>query len=514
VIKKFTSIDEVNNITSTDTFKPQIAVIGVGGAGTNAVNNMINMGLTGVKFIVVNTDSKSLEKSVSPYKLQIGPKVTKGLGAGSKPEIGTQAAEESMNDIKEVLEGINLVFITAGMGGGTGTGASQVVAKLAKDLDILTISFVTKPFGFEGNQRMDIAALGIAELEKFSDALVVISNQNIFSVVNDKTSVADAFRVTDMVLYSSVKAITDLLVSNGLVNLDFNDIKYVIEGKGRAMIGFAQATGEQRAAEVAQKAILNPLLEDVSIVGAKSVLINITGSLDMTLFEVDTIISTIKQELDKDAFINFGTIHDETLVDTIKVSIIATSLADNTRALLHKKQMKVEGFKEYVKSDIYPTKKLQELTEKTMQFKAPQQQVEQEDDEETEEQIEQAKEQILAPKKSPIKSIKPKKEVIEEQEENENYNHFEEENEEEDFEEEAPKPVAKKPAPKKEDHKKEAVSLFDIIRNKDNINENTSKIKDEDIINIKNRNKIAKDFEEEEKEESFFDLPSFLKKSR
>ncbi|MFL1781346.1 Cell division protein FtsZ [Candidatus Hepatincolaceae symbiont of Richtersius coronifer] len=330
MIKKFTSIDEVNNLTSDDIFKPQIAMIGIGGAGTNAINNLINMELSGVKFVVLNTDAQSLEKSVSPYKLQIGPKITKGLGAGSKPEIGIQAAEESEAEIKEILKHTNLLFIASGMGGGTGTGATQVIAKIAKDMGILSIAFVTKPFAFEGTQRMEIAELGIAQLEKYVDSLVVISNQNLFKITDNKTSMISAFRATDSVLYLGVKAITDLIVSTGLVNLDFNDIKSVVEGMGRTMIGSAEGEGEKRATALAEACILNPLLEDVSIKGAKKVLINVTGGDDMTLYEIDSIIHTIKKELDPEAFINFGAIYDEKLNSKIRVSIVATGLLKNS----------------------------------------------------------------------------------------------------------------------------------------------------------------------------------------
>lgn len=332
MIKKFKSFDEVSDLTSEDIFKPKVAVIGVGGAGTNAINNMIEMGLSGVKFIVVNTDSQSLEKSISPNKLQIGPKITKGLGAGSKPEIGIQAAEESISDITELLEDTNLLFITCGMGGGTGTGASQVIAKIAKDLNILTIAFVTTPFTFEGGQRKDIAFLGVAELEKCTDALVVIANQNLFSVIDEKTTMLDAFKVADNILYSGVKGITDLIVSNGVVNLDFNDIRSVMENMGRTMIASAETVGENRAETAAKQAINNPLLDKGSLKGAKKALINITGGLDMTLFEVDTIVTYIKGELDEDAFISFGTIYDESMKEQIRVSVVATGLGNEKGA--------------------------------------------------------------------------------------------------------------------------------------------------------------------------------------
>lgn len=326
MIRKFTSIEEVTNLMKDDVFKPQIALIGIGGAGTNALNNMISMGLSGVKFAVINTDAQSLENSIAPHKLQIGPRVTKGLGAGSKPEIGIQAAKESIEDIKHILQDVNMLFIACGMGGGTGTGASQVVAQIAKDMGILSIAFVTTPFGFEGNQRADIAHNGVKELEKYVDSLLIISNENLFNIIGKDTPMVEAFRVMDSVLYSSVKAIVDLIASNGLVNLDFNDIKSILEDSGRAMIGSFEASGENRADIVVKNAMINPLLEDMSLEGARKALINITGGDDMTLYEVHTIIHHIKNLLSDDAFINFGTVYDGNMQDTIRVSIVATGL--------------------------------------------------------------------------------------------------------------------------------------------------------------------------------------------
>jgi cell division protein FtsZ len=348
VIKKFTSIDEVNNLVSSDIFKPKIAVMGIGGAGTNAINNMIHLELSGVQFIVINTDSQALEKSICPTKLQIGPKVTRGLGAGSKPEMGVAAAEESIEDIKQLLEGVNLLFITAGMGGGTGTGASQVVAKVAKEMGILTIAFITKPFDFEGSQKLTIATKGTNELEKLVDCVVVVANQNLFKVIDQKTSMIEAFKVTDNVLYLGIKSITDLIISSGLVNLDFNDIRSTVEGMGRAMIGSAEAEGPNKAIECAEAAIVNPLLENISIAGAKKILINITGGSDMTLHEVDEIISFIKKELDNEAFINFGTIYDENMNGRLRLSIVATGLEANSS---RKNEVNRNNFKSYQKNE-------------------------------------------------------------------------------------------------------------------------------------------------------------------
>ena len=312
--------------------KEYIAVLGVGGAGINVVNNMINMQFTDIKYIVMNTDYQSLSYAICENKIQLGPNLTKGLGAGSDPEIGRKAAEESIEEIRIALKGISLLFITCGMGGGTGTGAVQVIVKVAKEMDILTILFVTKPFAFEGNFKKEIADKGVDELEAIADSIVVISNNNLFQVVDVDMSIFDAFRTTDMILYIGVKSIVELLTSSGLVNLDFNDIKSVLSKVGRAMIGSAEAEGEDRAQKVAKIAILNPLLENKSIKGASKVLVNIAGGHDITLYEVDTIINIIKEDIDENAFLTFGAVYDDSLEGRIRVSVIATGLVKENKA--------------------------------------------------------------------------------------------------------------------------------------------------------------------------------------
>ena len=267
--------------------KPRITVIGVGGAGGNAVNNMIRSNLVGCEFIVCNTDAQALQLSTAPRKIQLGIGVTRGLGAGARPDVGRAAAEEALDDILESMQGSNMVFITAGMGGGTGTGAAPVIARIARESGILTVGVVTKPFHFEGVHRMRLAEAGIEELQKYVDTLIIIPNQNLFRIANERTTFADAFKMADEVLHSGVRGVTDLMVMPGLINLDFADIRTVMSEMGKAMMGTGEAEGERRAIDAAEAAISNPLLDDVSMKGARGVLINITGGLDMTLFEVD-----------------------------------------------------------------------------------------------------------------------------------------------------------------------------------------------------------------------------------
>ncbi len=526
MIKKFTSIEEVYDLRVEDVFKPQIAVIGVGGAGTNAVNNMINMGLLGVKFVVINTDSQSLENSECPNRIQIGVKVTKGLGAGSRPELGIQAAEESSEDIKAILEGINMLFITCGMGGGTGTGASQVVAKIAKDMGILTVAFVTKPFDFEGSQRLDISVLGINELEKFVDSLVVISNQSLFKIVDSKTSMLDAFRATDTVLFSGVKAVTDLLVSSGLVNLDFNDIRSVIENMGRTMIGVAEAEGPDRAERVAKEAIFNPLLEDGSIVGAKKALINITGGQDMTLFEVDEIINIIKNELSEEAFINFGTIYEDGMGSKVRVSVVATGLDPNAREE-RKPYQKVEKVASISVTEARVTSKVKDTFDTLSIRRSNKEKSKVVSHQNTKDNIfgkyTSSVDFIVEddvndlPYKNPTDDVLnniayskdselSKSNEVEDQlaEDNDKITDIKvikdnsvEENEDEFFEE----------------NKK--VDLFELIARKNKYDEDAKKINsltETEIINIKNRDKIKQKQNKEESDITFFDLPSFLKR--
>jgi cell division protein FtsZ len=310
----------------TPELRPRITVIGVGGAGGNAVNNMIRAHLEGVEFIVANTDAQSLAQSNCERRIQLGVTVTQGLGAGSRPDIGRIAAEEALEDIIQEIRGSNMVFIAAGMGGGTGTGAAPVIARAAREQGILTVGVVTKPFHFEGQHRMRIADLGIEELEQFVDTLIIIPNQNLFRVANERTTFADAFKMADDVLYSGVRGVTDLMVMPGLINLDFADIRAVMSEMGKAMMGTGEATGDRRALDAAEAAISNPLLDDVSMKGARGVLINITGSLDMTLFEVDEAANRIRSEVDPDAFIIFGSTFDDQIEGKIRVSVVATGM--------------------------------------------------------------------------------------------------------------------------------------------------------------------------------------------
>jgi cell division protein FtsZ len=306
--------------------KPRITVIGVGGAGGNAVNNMIRANLVGCEFIACNTDAQSLQLSTAPRKIQLGIGVTRGLGAGSRPDVGRAAAEEAIDDILESLQGSNMVFITAGMGGGTGTGAAPVIARIARESGILTVGVVTKPFHFEGVHRMRTAEAGIEELQKFVDTLIIIPNQNLFRVANERTTFADAFKMADDVLHAGVRGVTDLMVMPGLINLDFADIRTVMSEMGKAMMGTGEAEGERRAVDAAEAAISNPLLEDVSMKGARGVLINITGGLDMTLFEVDEAANRVREEVDPNANIIFGSTFDEKLQGRMRISVVATGI--------------------------------------------------------------------------------------------------------------------------------------------------------------------------------------------
>ncbi len=316
------------NITPPDIseLKPRITVFGVGGAGGNAVNNMITAGLQGVDFVVANTDAQALTMSKAERIVQMGTQVTQGLGAGSQPDVGAAAAQEVIDEIRDHLAGANMVFVTAGMGGGTGTGAAPVIAKTARDMGILTVGVVTKPFHFEGQRRMRTAEFGIAELHKVVDTLLIIPNQNLFRVANEKTTFADAFAMADQVLYSGVACITDLMVKEGLINLDFADVRAVMREMGKAMMGTGEASGEKRALTAAEAAIANPLIDDSSMKGARGLLISITGGKDLTLFEVDEAATRIREEVDQDANIIVGATFDETLDGVIRVSVVATGI--------------------------------------------------------------------------------------------------------------------------------------------------------------------------------------------
>ncbi|GBQ87403.1 cell division protein FtsZ [Asaia krungthepensis] len=307
-------------------FSPRITVIGVGGGGMNAVNNMIEMQLQGVEFVVANTDAQALAGSRAERRVQLGPHLTQGLGAGAKPEIGKAAAEEAADEISRHIDGAHMVFVTAGMGGGTGTGAAPVIAKMARDRKILTVGVVSTPFGFEGARRKKVAEAGIAELQQYVDTLIVIPNQNLFRMATMHTTLREAFKMADEVLYMGVRGVTDLMLAPGLINLDFADIRTVMAEMGKAMMGTGEAEGEDRALEAANRAISNPLLDDSSMSGARGLLINITGGDDLTLYEVDQAAERIRQEVADDATIIWGSAIDSTLNGRIRVSVVATGI--------------------------------------------------------------------------------------------------------------------------------------------------------------------------------------------
>ncbi len=307
-----------------------LKVIGVGGAGNNAVNNMINNQLNNVEFISVNTDKQALKNSLAAYKIQIGEKITKGLGAGANPEVGKKAAEESREEIAQIIKGADMVFITAGMGGGTGTGAAPIVASVAKELGILTVGVVTRPFSFEGKKRAESALRGMAELKDHVDSLIVIPNDRLLQVVDKNTSLIDAFKIADDVLRQGVQGISDIIQITGIVNSDFADVKAVMKGSGLAHMGIGSATGDNKAEEATRAAIESPLLE-TSIDGAQGVLVNITGGLDMTILDINTVSSMIQDKVDEDATFIFGSVTDESLKDEIKVTVIATGFENGPR---------------------------------------------------------------------------------------------------------------------------------------------------------------------------------------
>jgi len=324
-------------------FSPRITVIGVGGGGTNAVNTMISLDLKGVEFVVANTDAQSLQNSRADRRIQLGPHLTQGLGAGAKPEIGRAAAEEAVDEIYHHLDGVHMVFITAGMGGGTGTGAAPVIARMARERGILTVGVVTKPFTFEGVRRMRAAEAGIDELQQWVDTLIVIPNQNLFRLSNERTGFKEAFNLADNVLYMGVRGVTDLMVAPGLINLDFADIRTVMAEMGKAMMGTGEADGENRALRAAELAISNPLLEDISMSGAQGLLINITGGDDMTLFEVDQAANRIREEVDENANIIFGSATDESLNGRIRVSVVATGIENAQPLAAERPQLMAVG---------------------------------------------------------------------------------------------------------------------------------------------------------------------------
>jgi cell division protein FtsZ len=314
------------NVPELRELKPRIVVLGVGGAGGNAINNMIDYGIQGVEFVAANTDAQALKFNKAGCKIQLGTNLTRGLGAGAKSDIGQAAAEETLNELINLLQGANMVFITAGMGGGTGTGAAPVIARAAKDLNLLTVAVVTKPFIFEGPGRLKVAERGLEELKKYVDTSIIIPNQNLFKVANEKTTFPQAFKMADNVLMQGVRGVTDLIVKPGLINLDFADIETVMKGMGKAMMGTGEAEGDKRAVMSAEVALSNPLIDDYSLKGAKGLLINITGGNDITLFEVDEAANKIRAEVDPSAEILVGSTFEESLGGKMRVSIVATGL--------------------------------------------------------------------------------------------------------------------------------------------------------------------------------------------
>ncbi|MFA5581280.1 MAG: cell division protein FtsZ [Paracoccaceae bacterium] len=313
-------------VPERDELKPRITVFGVGGAGGNAVNNMIEKQLAGVEFVVANTDAQALQQSTAPVRIQMGVKVTEGLGAGARPSVGAAAAEETIEEIVDHLAGAHMCFITAGMGGGTGTGAAPIIAQAARELGVLTVGVVTKPFQFEGAKRMRQAEEGVEALQKMVDTLIIIPNQNLFRIANEKTTFTEAFTMADNVLYQGVKGISDLMVQPGLINLDFADVRSVMDEMGKAMMGTGEAEGEDRAIQAAEKAIANPLLDEISLKGARGVLINITGGYDLTLFELDEAANRIREEVDPDANIIVGSTLDTSMEGMMRVSVVATGI--------------------------------------------------------------------------------------------------------------------------------------------------------------------------------------------
>ncbi|MBF0622323.1 MAG: cell division protein FtsZ [Magnetococcales bacterium] len=323
---------------SADDLEARIKVIGVGGGGGNAINNMIQSQLDGVEFIVANTDSQALARNLAPTRIQIGRNVTRGLGAGAKPQVGHDAAEESMDEIRSALDGADMVFITAGMGGGTGTGAAPVIANIAREMEILTVAVVTKPFSFEGRRRMKFAEEGLEELRKAVDTVITIPNQKLLGVVGKNTTILDAFRKADDVLHQAVRGITDLITVSGLINVDFADVRTVMDEMGQAMMGAAEAGGDTRAIEAATNAISSPLLDDVSIHGARGVLINITGGYNLALQEVDEAATVVRDMAHEDAIIVFGAVLDETMEETVRVTVVATGIGTADQVAFSKDQ--------------------------------------------------------------------------------------------------------------------------------------------------------------------------------
>jgi cell division protein FtsZ len=352
-------------------FTPKITVIGVGGGGTNAVDNMIALNLQGVEFVVANTDAQQLQHSKAGRRIQLGPHITQGLGAGAKPDIGRAAAEEAADELYRHLDETHMVFITAGMGGGTGTGAAPVIARMARERNVLTVGVVTKPFTFEGQRRARAAEAGILELQQYVDTLIVIPNQNLFRLANERTSWKEAFKMADHVLYMGVRGVTDLMMAPGLVNLDFADIRTVMAEMGKAMMGTGEAEGENRAIRAAEAAISNPLLEDTSMSGARGLLINITGGDDMTLYEVDQAANRIRDEVDDEANIIFGSAIDESLAGKVRVSVVATGIDSHEMGNQRPRLVAMNGGASFEENQAPAPAEAPEAVEETVVYASP-----------------------------------------------------------------------------------------------------------------------------------------------
>jgi len=494
----------ISDVEDSDNLKPKITIFGVGGAGGNAVNNMIRSKLGGVEFVAANTDAQALTNSLTPHRIQLGLKVTKGLGAGSFPDRGRAAAEENVDEISQFLEGNNMVFIAAGMGGGTGTGGAPVIAKLARERDILTVGVVTKPFHFEGKYRMEIAEAGIEELKKYVDTLIVIPNQNLFRIANEHTTFESAFKMADDVLQAGVRGITDLITMPGLVNLDFADIRTIMTKMGKAMMGTGEAEGENRAIIACEAAVSNPLLDDISIKGAKGVLVNMTGGPDMTLFEADMAVNAIRKEVDSNANIIFGSAFNENMKGKIRISVVATGIDE-------------EEFKRDVQKTTYEPSRFKVESEKksvAKNFFDPGLAVTVED-----EVVEEISEVDFKPKKPAHKKVEPIVEEVEEVAVEEDF--FELEQEEIIEEVEPVKPAKSKPAKEKAKPKKESsggFSLFSFM--------NSSKVSDEpfetelkedaeeifaeeSVVEVEEKPKAKKKEEAENKRKQFFGTTVF-----
>ncbi len=489
--------------------KPRILVLGVGGAGGNAINGMIDAGMEGVEFVAVNTDAQDLINNKANGKIQLGANLTKGLGAGAKHEIGQAAAEESLNDIVDYIKGSNMVFITAGMGGGTGTGASHVIARAAKELNILTVGVVTLPFSLEGPKKMRIAHQGLEELKKHLDTNIVVPNQNLFKIVNEKTTLKHSFGLSNDVLKFGVQSVTDLMVKPGLVNLDFADVETIMKGMGKAMMGTGEAEGEKRAEQATQAALLNPLIDEYSLKGAKGLLVNITGGSDLTLFEVDEAVNKIRAEVDPEAELIFGSIEDEKLNGKIRVSIVATSLdgqGPETKpvvSMVHRLQNRNVGYGNNVVSALSSNQATLNATEgatalninqATNQEQVIQKNLEQEKIKETS--TEPLPENISIENATYLQNVEGLSDVVENQS-NDNMSTFEVDS----IELATPELFSQ--------------DLDNNILNQENENENQETTKIFENSNVEKRNELKEPemFEESNSEEDF-EIPAFLRRQK